>query len=86
MKFKCGKTEEEKKEAVKSASVHAEKLMRWHRMFAWLPAHINETECRWLEWVERKYDSVDVLWSDYYNKVLKHRIAPKYRTIPMAVM
>ncbi len=27
----------------------------WHRWFAWYPARIGDHDCRWLEYIERRY-------------------------------
>lgn len=50
MKFQCGKTRDEKREAV------IRKVFNWHLVFAWLPIKIGKHDCRWLEYVEcRRY-------------------------------
>lgn len=46
MKFDCGETFAEKKR----------RLKQWHRWFAWRPVKVNDHDCRWLEWVERRGD------------------------------
>jgi hypothetical protein len=44
MRWDCGLTWEEKKEAKE----------RWHLWFAWHPVRLGPHDCRWLETVERK--------------------------------
>lgn len=44
MKFNCGPTWAEKKEAKE----------QWHPWFAWHPVRIGSGDCRWLETIERK--------------------------------
>lgn len=41
----------------------------WHRWFAWFPAKVGERDCRWLEYVLRR-------WSDHYGCWVYSRIAP----------
>lgn len=45
MKFNCGLSAEEKWEYKK----------KWHPWFAWYPVRIGHRDCRWLEYVDRKY-------------------------------
>lgn len=51
MKFNCGLTKEEKKQA---ARVERDKLKVWRPYFAWKPIRIGSRDCRWLEWIERR--------------------------------
>lgn len=44
MKFNCGPSFAER---------HNRK-QQWHKWFAWRPIRLNENDCRWLEYVERK--------------------------------
>ncbi len=44
MKFNCGPTRKEKREAKEA----------WHKIFAFLPHRINSHDCRWFEYIERK--------------------------------
>jgi len=44
MRFNCGK---------KGSSL--ERVKQWHRHFAWWPVKVAEYDCRWLEFVERRY-------------------------------
>lgn len=48
MKFDCGLTTKEKKEA------YEKKITDWHRVFLWFPKRVGHRDCRWLEYVERK--------------------------------
>jgi|GEM_PF-2764918 len=45
MKWDCGPTWLEKYEASK----------QWHAVFAWLPRRVGSHDCRWLEWIERRW-------------------------------
>ena len=47
MKFACGKTTDEKREAA------IRRDFVWHLKFAWLPIKLGKHDCRWLEYVER---------------------------------
>lgn len=40
MKWDCGKTD----------------LEKWHKWFAWHRVHIDDHDCRWLEYVARRGD------------------------------
>jgi hypothetical protein len=51
MKFRC--TTEASAEARQRALV--EYLKNWHPHFAWLPAHMEDGTCYWLETVSRRY-------------------------------
>ena len=44
MKFDCGPTWAEKRDAEK----------QWHKWFAWCPVRIGSHDCRWLEVLERR--------------------------------
>lgn len=47
----------------------------WHRWFAWYPVPISQKEKAWLQFVERRYESVSnvVRWKDWpvYREVKK---------------
>lgn len=43
MKFNCGR------------ETRIKQLLDWHRHFALFPVQTDGDECRWMEWVERKY-------------------------------
>lgn len=47
MKFKCNKPMN-KLDAL-------EKAKTWHKIFAFLPVRVGPDDCRWLEFVERRY-------------------------------
>ena len=32
-----------------------ERRVKWHKWFAWRPVRIEYGDCRWLEYVERRY-------------------------------
>ena len=44
-----------------------ERLKQWHRVFAWWPVPISETECVWLEIVDRRLLEV---WEE--EKIIYH--------------
>lgn len=48
MKFDCGPTPEQRREA------YLKWRENWHRWFAWRPVRLGANDCRWLEYVERK--------------------------------
>ncbi len=52
MKFDCGPTERERKQAAR------DRWCTWHRWFAWFPVRVGPRDCRWLEYVERRADYV----------------------------
>lgn len=37
-----------------SREVKHARLSDWHRWFAWHPVRVGPSDCRWLEYVERK--------------------------------
>lgn len=45
MKFNCGETDSERRA----------RQSTWHRWFAWRPVRVASHDCRWLEWVERRF-------------------------------
>lgn len=56
MKFDCGPTKQHKDaQAVARKEVTARRLRNWHRVFAVIPIKLGPHDCRWLEWVERRY-------------------------------
>jgi hypothetical protein len=61
MKFNCGRTWEEKRDAKE----------KWHRWFAWYPIRLGSRHCRWLEVVWRKgkftCDWGESLWFYQYS-------------------
>ena len=44
MKFDCGKTFQERRN----------RLRQWHKWFAWYPVKVEDHDCRWFEFVERR--------------------------------
>lgn len=50
MKFDCGPTPRERRNALRAAQ------SEWHSWFAWYPVRVGPRECRWLEPVERRGD------------------------------
>lgn len=59
MKFDCGESAQEK----------LDRVSKWHPWFAWYPVRVNSHDCRWLEMVERYYDSFFEEW--YYRSISK---------------
>lgn len=53
MKFNCGMTYGEKFEA------QTRKYTNWHLHFAWRPVRLGSRDCRWLEFVWRKYERIN---------------------------
>lgn len=53
MRFRCGKTREEKAEARRKADLAYKAQYEWHRVFAIVPHKCGDA-CVWLEYVERK--------------------------------
>ena len=48
MKFNCGLTWAEK------IAINNELRQQWHKWFALIPRRVENKECRWLEYIERK--------------------------------
>lgn len=48
MKFNCGPTEQQRRQAAR------DRWCVWHRWFAWFPVRVGANDCRWLETVERR--------------------------------
>jgi len=38
----------------------------WHRWFAWYPVRLGYHDCRWFEWVERRWFKNDCWDHDYW--------------------
>lgn len=55
MKFDCGPTWQEKRAAKE----------KWHRWFAWRPIRVDDHDCRWLEFIERRI-TWEYGWGDVY--------------------
>ena len=51
MKFNCGLTWAEK------IAINNELRQQWHKWFALIPRRVENEECRWLEYIERKGES-----------------------------
>lgn len=60
MRFTCGE-----RKARREAQLQAEitRVTEWHPWFAWLPVRVTSSDCRWLEWVERKVELYERLGS-----------------------
>lgn len=41
-----------------TARVRHERMINWHPHFALLPTWVGDTDCRWLEWIERRCEYV----------------------------
>jgi hypothetical protein len=46
MRFHCKQPE--------TVAQYRARVQSWRPWFAWRPVRVGPTECRWLEWVERK--------------------------------
>lgn len=66
MKFKCGKTPEEKQQEKMllelGISAEAERLLNWHRKFAWWPKHFDNGYCVWLGYYNRRLSPKKSSW------------------------
>jgi hypothetical protein len=51
--------------AKKNADRAVEYLRDWHPVFALLPKRVSPTDCRWLEYVERRCPSATHWWVSY---------------------
>lgn len=81
MKFNCGPNQEER---FLEISKKGEALAKWHKVFAWRPIKVASRDCRWLEYVERRYQYVPVdVGHAYGNMVgeLPQYSHPEYRAI-----
>lgn len=38
-----------------SKSTKRKNKQKWHKWFAWYPVRLEDNDCRWLEYIERKY-------------------------------
>lgn len=66
MQFKCGKTDEEMEADRKARYDEGYRLTTtWTKRFAWLPTTIRPGKCVWLEYYERKLESVRSRLSTY---------------------
>ncbi len=54
MKFKCGPTQAEREVKEKAQQEKLHRKYVWKRWFAWYPVKVNDGDCRWLEFVERR--------------------------------
>ena len=70
MKFNCGKAEDKNLN-------HKDRLKKWHSHFAWWPVTVGDYDCRWLEFVERRYPGA---WIGPISKNL-YKEEPEYRAI-----
>lgn len=52
MKFDCGASREEKKSKANQKYQEAQKDHKW---FAWFPVKVSQRDCRWLEYVNRRW-------------------------------
>ena len=79
MKFKCGPTEEEKKDQIRKAEVDVRLMSCWRRWFAWYPVKVDDGDCRWLETILYRYPNafVDIKFlSDGYKA---NPLLPEYK-------
>lgn len=85
MKFNCGLSPKEK-DAARWERVQAkvDRLSEWHRTFAWFPVRVGSGDCRWLEFVERRYVGLDTMRSPFIGRptVYDNWSSVFYRAIP----
>lgn len=73
MKFNCGKSREQRlRDAFVVAEKNAEAARNWHKHFAWLPVRVAEGDCRWLEFVMRRYPFARVGWTVFDEPCVRH--------------
>ena len=63
MKFNCRKLEGL---LIQKRARKWDRIIKWHRVFAWWPVEVKYGDCRWLEYVERK--NVRVYDPFYYER------------------
>lgn len=80
MKFNCRKLTGET-EALRRLE-RRQALQEWHKVFAWWPILVDDNDCRWLEWVERRYNTFDADEIVYGSVDLDSVTRPEYRAIP----
>lgn len=57
MKLNCGPSKKVRvQRRYDAAEREAVRLRNWHRHFCLIPTRVAEGDCRWLEWVDRKFD------------------------------
>lgn len=54
MKFNCGK----KRDWLKDYDAAVDYWRQWRPWFAWRPVRVGDDDCRWLETVERRANTV----------------------------
>lgn len=64
MKFKCGLTKSELAAREIQVQMRRISLCEWHKWFAWFPVKVDDGDCRWLEYVERRYRNAYFEWFD----------------------
>ena len=64
-----------------ASKVAANKLKKsyydnWHPYYAWWPVRLEDDQCAWLQWVQRRYADTDVndLYGDLYLNCSEYRI------------
>lgn len=72
MKFDCGPTWRERRDAQQA---EIKRLENWHTWFAWYPVRVTDTrDCRWLETVFRKgSNDIDMCGDQFWNWEYKPR-------------
>jgi hypothetical protein len=55
MRWNCDAWRERRKARLQEK---IDRLTVWHRWFAWRPRRVSYGDCRWLEFMERKYTLV----------------------------
>ena len=55
MRFYCGPTKQERqRNRIRKLRDKLWKLQQWNRWFAWYPVRMNDRQCAWLEYIERR--------------------------------
>lgn len=85
MKFDCGPKidpAEVHKEFVQRMRRCAFKRRQWHKVFAWWPRRVGPNDCRWLEYIQRRYPSASTIeWADGEIEGYLYYGYPEYRAI-----
>ncbi len=80
MKFNCGITPETERTLFElNAHVEVDRLQKWHQVFAFWPVQLGECDCRWLEWVWRRYPNAYFLQDDRELPDQVRTGTPQYR-------
>ena len=73
MKWDCGPDWYERwKAKAPERQRRAREAAKWQPWFAWFPVRVDKRDCRWLETIERRYNSdvypdLPLFWSRQYR-------------------